>query len=88
MDLSAKELTPSQKLMLEEILGRELLSSEMVSVRAYQVEISSLEEREAARKKLLAYLESVPAPKGTEEALEAAILQAMREVRPGYTEVR
>ena len=89
MDLSAKELTPSQKSAIEEILGRELFSSEMVSVHTYRVEVSSPEEREAARKKLLGYLENIPTPKGTEEELEAAILEAMREVRgPGYTEVQ
>lgn len=90
-DLKAESLTPAQKAAIEEILGRKLSGGETVRVLAFEsYEEPSPAQRKAATEKLLEFLERSPrpAPGVSDEECEAAIIEAMRTVRPGYTEVR
>ncbi len=88
MILQSTELSTSQKAVLEELIGRRLSDEEAVSLRTVPAENRSPEERQAAAEKLRAFLKNLPEPKAAEDDLDAAILEAMRSVRPGYTEIR
>ncbi len=89
MILETGKLSPSQKETLEELMGRKLLDNEAVVLRAITTPATYSPEQIAARDKLLTFLESPrPRPGVSDEEMEAAILEAMRSVRPGYTEVR
>jgi hypothetical protein len=90
-DVKAESLTPAQKALIEEILGRKLSGGETVRVLAFEsTEEVSPAQRKAAADKLLEFLERSPRPVPgvSEEECEAAIIEAMRTVRPGYTEIR
>ena len=89
MHFNATELTPNQRAVIEELMGRSLSSEEAITLRAVPADTRSAAERRAAADELLAFLKSLPEPTATEAELDAAIVAAMREVRgPGYTEVR
>lgn len=88
MNINADELTANQKKAIEEILGRQLLGSEIISVRAFNTPAAS-ETRSQALDELRSFLE---APRGpghnvSEEEFESALTEAMRSVRPNYTPV-
>ena len=89
MHFNATELTPGQKAVIEELMGRSLSAEEAVSLCAVPADTRSPAERKEAADELLAFLKSLPEPTAMDAELDAAILEAMREVRgPGYTEVR
>ncbi len=89
MILHATELSPSQKAMIEELMGRELADADAIGLRLFSAESIPEEQRQAARDRLLAFLRSErPKPTVSDEEFESAYLEAMRSVRPGYTEIR
>jgi hypothetical protein len=89
MILQKEDLSPSQREAIEQLIGRRLQDEESISLMAFSFESLPNSERQAARKELLEFLESDrPGPQGSEEEFEAAFLEAMRSVRPGYTEVQ
>ena len=80
------ELSPGQRAVIEEILGRELSEKEAVIVRTCEVQVASRDQQVEAKQKLLAFLKSDrPETDASDEEFEAAFLEAMRSVRPGFT---
>jgi hypothetical protein len=70
-------------------MGRKLLDEEAISLRSFSLDIAPDAQRQAASAKLLAFLKADrPKTDVSDEEFEAAYLEAMRSVRPGYTEVR
>jgi hypothetical protein len=89
MILQKEDLSPSQREVIEQLIGRKLLDEEAISLKALSLERLPNAEREAARERLLAFLDSDrPATAASDEEFEAAYLEAMRSVRPGYTEIK
>jgi hypothetical protein len=87
MILSAEALSPAQKSVLEEILGRQILEAEAISLRAFAPPLA-LPERQAAAEKLRRFLEGDRPRTGvSDEECEAALLEALRSERPGYTQI-
>ena len=89
MILSADALSPAQKSVLEQILGRQILEAEAISLRAFVPPPAALPERQAAAEKLRMFLEKSDRPRASvsDEECEAALLEAMRSERPNYTPV-
>jgi hypothetical protein len=84
--LSAESLTPVQKSALEQILGREILSSEKVSVNTYETsnQAATDDPRLSSWKQLFGRrLEE--SSQFSELEIEDAVTEAMRSVRPGYS---
>ena len=88
MIIESAELTAQQKAAIEELIGRPLLDRESISVSA--ISVPTVTERQAAREKLLNFLNDPgrPRPSCSEEELEDAITEGMRSVRPSYRPVR
>ena len=87
---NAKELSPEQKTVIESLLGRKLLESEEISVRAIEPPALSDERRSEVLRGLEEYFAKVDAqrqPISSDEA-DAAIDEALRSVRPGYRSIR
>jgi hypothetical protein len=83
------DLVPSKRRAIEELLGRELLDGEAIGLWSFTVETRPDAERQAAADKLRALLsEPGPSTGVSSEEFEAAYLEAMRSVRPGYTEIK
>jgi hypothetical protein len=89
MIVKAEELSAVQKSAIEQILGREILEAEAISLRTFTPPAPTTPGREAAVEKLRKLLEepSRPRPAVSDEEFEAAFLEAMRSVRPNYTPV-
>jgi hypothetical protein len=89
MIVKAEELSAEQKSVIEQILGREVLEVESISVRAFDPQVQTESERKAATEKLIEFLEKPgrPKPAVSDEEFEAAFLEAMRSVRPHFTPV-
>jgi hypothetical protein len=89
MILTSTELSPSQKAVIEEIVGRKIAENEAVSVRVYPPVESKTPKQQAAAENLRRFLESAerPRPGVTEEEYEAALLEALRSERPNYTPI-
>jgi hypothetical protein len=89
MILRAEALSPEQKSVIEQILGRQILEAEAISLRAFAPAVSSAQERHAATKKLRQFLEKTDRPRAgvSDEEYEAALLEAIRSERPHYTPV-
>jgi hypothetical protein len=86
MMLQTSELSPGQRAAIEELLGRELSDKEAIIVRTCQVEVATAAQQEKAREKLVEFLKSDrPKTDASDEEFEAAFLEAMRSVRPGFT---
>ena len=87
--LSADSLTPVQKTALEQILGREILRSEKVSVNTYAASTDGTvqDQRLSTWKQLFGKRLDEPSP-FSEQQIEDAITEAMRSVRPGYTPIK
>jgi hypothetical protein len=86
MILSAKDLSPDQKLVIEHLLGRRVLEDEEISVRAIQPPIlSDFRRRELAEqlRKYFAEVDSRRTPGSAGEA-EEILTEAIRSVRPNY----
>jgi hypothetical protein len=88
MIFETTELSPEQKAVIEELLGRQLLDREAVSLRAFEPPTVS-ETQQRAVEELRRFLETPgrPQPGVSDEELDAAITEAMRTVRPHYTPV-
>jgi hypothetical protein len=88
MILQAESLSPTQKSVIEELLGRQILDQDAISV--HTVSLPSAAERQAATEKLRDFLQDTgrPSPNCSEEELEDALTEAMRSVRPSYRPVR
>ena len=86
MILRAEALSPAQKLVIEQILGRQILEAEAISLRAFEPRASSTPERQAAAEKLRSFLEATDRPRAgvTDKECEAALLEAIRSERPSY----
>jgi hypothetical protein len=89
MIVQSEELKPNQKAVIEELLGRQLLEREAVSLSTFQSPVVS-ETKERATEELLRFLQTPgrPRPGVSDEELEEAITEAMRSVRPSYTPVK
>jgi len=88
MILQSTELTHNQKTVIEEILGRQILDQDAISV--HTVSLPSAAERQTATEKLRDFLQDTgrPSPNCSEEELEDALTEAMRSVRPSYRPMR
>lgn len=85
VEIKAADLSSTQKAVIEELLGREVDSAETIGLRVFPTELA----REQARKALIEWLERAePGPAIDEAELDAAVVEAMRTVRPGYREIR
>jgi hypothetical protein len=89
MILKAEELSPAQKSVIEQILGRQILEAEAISLRAFALPEQDQAERLAATKKLRRFLEETERPvmRVSDQECEAAFLEAIRSERPSYTPV-
>jgi hypothetical protein len=88
MILSAEALSPAQKSVIEQILGRQIREAEAISLRAFAPPPAAWPERQAAAEKLRRFLEG-DRPRGevSNEECEAALLEAFRSERPGHTQI-
>ncbi len=89
MIVSAEALSPAQKSVIEQILGRRILEAEAISLRAFAPPPVSVPERQAAAGKLRGFLQKSDRPSAgvSDEECEAALLEALRSERPAYTQV-
>jgi hypothetical protein len=87
MILSSEALSPEQKSVIEQILGRQILEAEAISLRAFAPPVAS-PERQAAAEKIRKFLEAGGRPPAgvPNEEREAALLEALRSERPNYTQ--
>ena len=87
---NAKGLSPDQKTVIEGLLGRRVLESEEISIRAIQPLPLSDERRAEILSGLQAYFTKVDSqrqPVSPEEA-DAIINEALRSTRPNYRPIR
>lgn len=87
---NAKDLSPDQKAVIESLLGRQLLESEDISVRAFEpVPVSDQRRREIADE-LRKYFADVDANRQdvSDDEAEEIINEAIRSTRPNYRPVR
>jgi hypothetical protein len=89
MILSAEALSPAQKSAIEQILGRQILKAEAISLRAFAPPKAAGPERQAAAEKLRIFLQKSDHPSASvsDEECEAALLEALRSERPAYTQM-
>ena len=86
MILSAEALSPTQKSVIEQILGRQILEAEAISLRAFA--LAAEPERQTAAEKLRAFLEGDRPRAGvSDEECEAAIIEALRSERPTFAQM-
>jgi hypothetical protein len=86
MILRAEALSPEQKSVIEEILGRQIQKAEAISLRAFEPPVAGA-ERQAAAGNLRRFLEETDRSRNgaSDEEFEAALLEAFRSERPHYT---
>jgi len=89
MILKAEALSLEQKSAIEEILGRQILEAEAVSLRAFEPPKLDLPRRQAALGKLREFLEETGRPHTnlSDEECETALLEAIRNERPRYAQM-
>ncbi|MGD0698217.1 MAG: hypothetical protein ABSB82_25690 [Terriglobia bacterium] len=82
----AKDLSPGQKEVVENLLGRQVLEGEAVSVRAFEPPALSDERRQEIVESLKRYFAQVDANSRSvsDEEAEEAITEAIRSTRPHY----
>jgi hypothetical protein len=86
MMVSGKELSPDQKLAIEELLGRPVTEHEMVSVRAFDLPSVPHQRRQEigeALRQLFAEVDAKREPVSEQEA-DDIVNEAMRSSRPHY----
>lgn len=86
MTLTAKNLSPDQKAVIEGLLGRRVLDDDTVTIRAIPAPRLSEEQRQeqvAQLKRYFAEVDSRREPVSAEEADEV-LSEAMRSARPSY----
>ena len=83
---NAKDLSPDQKALLENLLGRRVLETEAISVRAFQPPALSDERRSELAKELERYFADIDKNRepGSADEADTIITEAIRSVRPGY----
>jgi len=86
----AKDLSPDQKTVIEGLLGRRVLESEEISVRAIEPPPLSDKRRAEILSGLKAYFAEVDAQRlsVTPEEADAIIDEALRSTRPNYRPIR
>jgi hypothetical protein len=85
----ARELKPQTRSAVEAELGRELRDDEDVSIMAFSNhEAPAGEAQRAAKAKLAEYFSRVDARENapSEADVDAAVAEAMKDLRPGYRE--
>jgi hypothetical protein len=88
MILNAEELSPAQRSAIEQILGRQILEAEAISLRAFAPPPVDSPERQTAVEKLRRFLEGDRPRAGiSDEEGEAALLEALRSERLGYKQM-
>lgn len=87
MILNAEALSPEQKSVIEQILGRQIMQAEAISLRAFAPLAKVSAESKAAVEHLRAFLESSDRPRAgvSDEESDAALLEAIRSERPNFT---
>ena len=85
MIVQVDELTPQQKAAIEELLGRQLLEREQIDVSALD-DPASAQDRQRAAEELRKFLNSPrkPRPGVSDDKLEEAMLEAIRNERPNF----
>lgn len=78
----AKDLSPDQKLLIENLLGRRVLEDEAISVRAFEPPALSDERRRQIADDLKRYFAEVDASRKAASA--DVVTEAIRSSRPGY----
>jgi hypothetical protein len=89
MILRAEALSPAQKSVIEQILGRQILEAEAVSLRAFEPPTLDLSKRQIAAERLRSFLEEMESPRAgiSDEECEAALLEAILSERPHYAQM-
>ena len=89
MILKSEALSPAQKSAIEQILGRQIVEAETISLRVFTSQPPDLQRQHAAIERLRAILDGAGRPRSgvTDEELESALLEAIRSERPSYTPV-
>jgi hypothetical protein len=87
---NAKDLSPDQKAVIESLLGRQLLESEDISVRAFEPAPLSDQRRREIADELRKYFAEVDANRKdvSDDEAEEIINEALRSTRPNYRPVR
>jgi hypothetical protein len=86
----ARELQPAIRAALEAELGRTFADDESVNISVYPPYVEpSPEARREASERLRKHFAKVDARgiPGTDQEIEADVIEAMRSVRPGYREI-
>ena len=83
---NAKDLSPDQKAVIENLLGRRVLEDEAISVRAFRPPALSDQRRQELLEELRKYFAEVDARRkpGSAEEAEEILTEAIRSTRPGY----
>ncbi len=86
MIVEAKNLSPDQKAVIENLLGRRVLHTETISLRSIKAAPMPDEARHKLANELQAYFAKLDARRqpATEAEEEEILNEAMRSVRPGY----
>jgi hypothetical protein len=86
MTLTAKNLSPDQKAVIEGLLGRRVLDDDTIAIRAIPAPRLSEEQRKDQVARLKRYFAEVDSRRELVSAEEAdeVLTEAMRSVRPGY----
>jgi hypothetical protein len=86
MICNAKDLSPGQKTVIEDLLGRSVRDDEAISVRAIDPPALSDEHRQELVEELRKYFAEVDARRkpGSPEEAEEILTEAIRSTRPGY----
>lgn len=87
MILRAEALSPAQKSVIEQILGRQILEAEAISLRAFAQQPAAMPKQRAAADDLRRFLEDRDRVQDavSDEELESALLEALRSERPHFT---
>ena len=83
---NAKDLSPDQKAVIESLLGRRVLESEAVSIRAIETPALSDQQRRKQAAELRKYFSEVDARRkaGSAEEAEEILNEVIRSSRPRY----
>jgi hypothetical protein len=87
---SAKDLSAEQKAVIETLLGRRVLESEAISVRTIEPPVLSAERKHELSEALKMYFVELDArrPPTSPEEAEEILNEAIKSVRPGYSQHR
>ena len=82
----AKNLSPDQKLLIENLVGRRVLEDEAISVRALEPPALSDERRRKIAEELKRYYAEIDAQRkpGSTDDVDATLDEAIRSARPNF----